>query len=128
MELRKPIFKWQAIDKTNRDVPRLRDKGRLKGAEEGGEGGGDCQYKNEEVLPEKVTLSLPVLVFCHDLLLKACHKGENSNREADKGFCTVRDMKIFSALESLQIIETASKALVQHITLTKTLIHILLSA
>lgn len=35
------MFKWQAIDKTNRDVPRLRDKGRLKGAEEeGGEGGG----------------------------------------------------------------------------------------
>lgn len=35
------MFKWQAIDKTNRDVPRLRDKGRLKGGEEeGGEGGG----------------------------------------------------------------------------------------
>ena len=35
------MFKWQAIDKTNRDVPRLRDKGRLKGAEEeGGEWGG----------------------------------------------------------------------------------------
>lgn len=43
------MFKWQAIDKTNRDVPRLRDKGRLKGAEEeGGEGGGgDSEYKNE---------------------------------------------------------------------------------
>ena len=41
LELRKSMFKWQAIDKTNRDVPRLRDKGRLKGAEEeGGEGGG----------------------------------------------------------------------------------------
>lgn len=45
------MFKWQAIDKTNRDVPRLRDKGRLKGAEEeggeGGEGGGDSEYKNK---------------------------------------------------------------------------------
>ena len=42
------MFKWQAIDKTNRDVPRLRDKGRLKGAEEEGEeGGGDSEYKNE---------------------------------------------------------------------------------
>ena len=42
------MFKWQAIDKTNRGVPRLRDKGRLKGAEEeGGEGGGDSEYKNE---------------------------------------------------------------------------------
>lgn len=40
------MFKWQAIDKTNRDVPRLRDKGRLKGAEEEG-GGGDSELKNE---------------------------------------------------------------------------------
>ena len=40
------MFKWQAIDKTNRDVPCLRDKGRLKGAEEEG-GGGDSEYKNE---------------------------------------------------------------------------------
>ena len=80
------MFKWQAIDKTNRDVPRLRDKGRLKGAEEeGGEGGGwgIANTKTKEVLPEKVTLSFPVLVFCRYLLLKACHKGENSNREAD---------------------------------------------
>lgn len=67
------MFKWQAIDKTNRDVPRLRDKGRLKGADS----------KTKEVLPEKVTLSFPVLVFRRYLLLKACHKGENSNREAD---------------------------------------------
>lgn len=78
------MFKWQAIDKTNRDVPRLRDKGRLKGAEEeGGEGGWIANTKTKEVLPEKVTLSFPVLVFCRYLLLKACHKGENSNREAD---------------------------------------------
>lgn len=78
------MFKWQAIDKTNRDVPCLRDKGRLKGAEEeGGEGGGIANTKTKEVLPEKVTLSFPVLVFCRYLLLKACHKGENSNREAD---------------------------------------------
>ena len=82
------MFKWQAIDKTNRDVPRLRDKGRLKGAEEeggeGGEGGGGiANTKTKEGLPEKVTLSFPVLVFCRYLLLKACHKGENSNREAD---------------------------------------------
>lgn len=41
------MFKWQAIDKTNRDVPRLRDKGRLKGAEEEGGEGGDSEYKNE---------------------------------------------------------------------------------
>lgn len=78
------MFKWQAIDKTNRDVPRLRDKGRLNGAEEeGGEGGGIANTKTKEVLPEKLTLSFPVLVFCRYLLLKACHKGENSNREAD---------------------------------------------
>lgn len=78
------MFNWQAIDKTNRDVPRLRDKGRLKGAEEeGGEGGGIANTKTKEVLPEKVTLSFPVLVFCRYLLVKACHKGENSNREAD---------------------------------------------
>lgn len=59
------MFKWQAIDKTNRGVPRLRDKGRLKGAEEeGGEGGGGiANTKTKEVLPEKVTLSFPVLVF-----------------------------------------------------------------
>lgn len=77
------MFKWQAIDKTNRDVPRLRDKGRLKGAEEEGGEGGIANTKTIEVLPEKVTLSFPVLVFCRYLLLKACHKGENSNREAD---------------------------------------------
>lgn len=41
------MFKWQAIDKTNRDVPRLRDKGRLKGAEEEGGGGEGSEYKNE---------------------------------------------------------------------------------
>lgn len=33
------MFNWQAIDKTNEDVPRLRDKRRLKRAEEGGGGG-----------------------------------------------------------------------------------------
>lgn len=77
------MFKWQAIDKTNRDVPRLRDKGRLKGAKEEGGEGGIANTKTKEVLPEKVTLSFPVLVFCRYLLLKACHKGENSNREAD---------------------------------------------
>lgn len=77
------MFKWQAIEKTNRDVPRLRDKGRLKGAEEEGGEAGIANTKTKEVLPEKVTLSFPVLVFCRYLLLKACHKGENSNREAD---------------------------------------------
>ena len=60
------MFKWQAIDKTNRDVPRLRDKGRLKGAEEeGGEGGGIANTKTKEVLPQrakKVVSDSPGLV------------------------------------------------------------------
>lgn len=81
------MFKWQAIDKTNRDVPRLRDKGRLKGAEEeGGEGGGIANTKTKEVLPEKSLCLFPFSFFAATFSLKLATKEKIPTEKLTKLF------------------------------------------
>lgn len=79
------MFKWQAIDKTNRDVPRLRDKGRLKGAEEEG-GGGQRIKKRKRCYPKKSLRLFPFSFFAATFSLKLATKERIPTEKLTKAF------------------------------------------
>lgn len=79
------MFKWQAMDKTNRDVPRLRDKGRLKGAEEEGRGGQRIQ-KRKRCYQKKSLCLFPFSFFAATFSLKLATKERIPTEKLTKVF------------------------------------------